>query len=174
MYTIQLLNGDVDRMRRLDDALMVRIEKDGRFRVGQHMVTISNLTGRENQEANRPYFARFGVPTLYMQAIRLVNPKPYCGQHPGPCQLNGRPKPKTRLLEWDDWVAFHNLVNAFLNQRHVKANVFTTPRETRGKFWIRKNLNPRIRYDYDEESRGGFLVPLRVWNNGTPDQFKFA
>lgn len=160
MYTIQLQNGNEGKLICLRDAILARVQKDGRFRIGSvHM----GVSGRGK------------LPTLYFQRIRLVNRKPYCGNHPGECFVNPylgpQKKPNATYLEWDDWVAFHNLINGLLNQRHVSADVWTLPQDVSGKFWIRKGLIARRKYDYqDDWSRGGFQ-PIRVWNTGTPDQF---
>lgn len=116
-------------------------------------------------------------PTLiYVKPIRLKEAKPYCGQHPGECQLGATRK--ARYLEWEDWVEFNNLVNNVLDGGSVKADVFSKPPERLDKgtkFWIRRGSQGRKRYDWEQsfESRGGGLLtrPVRVWNHGTEDQF---
>lgn len=176
MYTIQLLNGDENRLTDLREALLKRIAKDGRFRVGVVGHSISNVGRREAREHNIPHDKRCNVPTLYLQRIRLVKKKPYCGNHPGECVVNPfvgpRKKPNATYLEWDDWVAFHNLVNGLLNQRHVRALIWTLPQDVKGKMWIRKGLQARRRWDYEDDYSRNTVVPIRIWNQGTPDQFE--
>jgi hypothetical protein len=168
MYTIQVLSShDIDRVRRhLED----KVAKDGRFRIGTLSQGVSALTRKERREA---VVEMWEVPTLYLQRIRLKEAKPYCGNHPGPCVLTGQKKPTSTLMEWDDWVAFHTLVNKVLDQLHVKANVWTLPYDVKGKMWIRKGTHARVRWDYTEEYDGR-IQPLRHWNVGTPDQFQEA
>ncbi len=72
--------------------------------------------------------------------------------------------------KWDDWVEFNNVINDVLDKWEVDADVWSTPQETRGKMWIRKGTRRRIRYDWHERSTG-WGQPLRIWNNGTDDQF---
>lgn len=102
-----------------------------------------------------------------LQKVRLIEAKPYCGQHPGECVVGG-PKKKTKYLEWDDWVAFHSIVNDAL--KGITADVWSLPLDTRGKMWIRKGLRRRVKFDYDE-TVNGYGRPVRIWNEGTDDQF---
>jgi hypothetical protein len=160
VYTIQILQegfSGIAKREQITTALLARVEKDGRFRIGAtHMGVVK------------------GFPTLFLERVRLTNKKSYCGNHPGPCEVNPfRPQEKKKItsyLEWNDWVAFHNLVNGVLNQRHTNANVWTLPQDVSGKFWIRKGRQARVRYDYDEEMSSYGRV-VRVWNVGTIDQF---
>lgn len=105
---------------------------------------------------------------IVVRPVRLREAKPYCGQHPGPCEVSivPRPKKKTTYLEWDDWVEFHNLINDLLDKYHVTADVWSTPFDARGKFWIRKGDARRVLWDWHENEMG-----QRVWNPGTSDQF---
>jgi hypothetical protein len=173
MYTIQLLDADSARLANLRDALLARIAKDGRFRVGEVITSTSNLTRRERYEAKVPGWQ---VPTLYLGKIALTKKKAYCGNHPGPCVINPfrgpEKKPISSRMEWDDWVAFHALVNGLFNQRHVKANIWTLPRDVKGKMWIRKGLLARRQWDYEDDWSRGTVVPIRIWNQGTTDQFE--
>lgn len=106
--------------------------------------------------------------------VRLVKAKEYCGNHPGPCDAFGaRRKMKARYLEWDDWVVFHNVVNDVLDHLLVDADVWSRPQDARGKFFMRRGHVRRLHYDYHEKpSRLAPGRTVRVWNLGTPDQFK--
>lgn len=112
--------------------------------------------------------------------VRLTESKPYCGQHPGECFISpifGAPKkPKCKFLEWEDWVAFHALVNDVLDAHHVDADATTSPREPMDKgsrFYVRRGTQRRQQYDWKESwPMGRMAAPLRVWNHGTPDQFR--
>lgn len=173
MYTIQFLDDTTDStfaQRRFQQTLQETILQDGRFRVGAQHWGTSTLTRKERAQAGVEVWK---VMTLYLQRIRLTTPKPYCGNHPGPCVVGFLPrkKPTASYLEWDDWVAFHTLVNQVCDNLQVSANIWTLPPDAKGKMWIRKGTQARQRWDYqDDWSRGG-LQPLRVWNTGTPDQF---
>jgi hypothetical protein len=173
MYTIQLLNGDIHRLERLREALITRIQNDGRFSVSYMTIGFSTVPRRERREAGLTREQAWQIPTLFLRNIRLTKPKPYCGNHPGPCEIPDRPKPNARLLEWDDWVAFHKLVNGLFNQRKVRANIWTLPHDVSGKMWIRKGLLARVKWDWTEESSPRFNGRnIRIWNQGTPDQFE--
>ncbi len=78
---------------------------------------------------------------------------------------------KATYLEWEDWVKFHAFVNRVLNRFHCNANVFTTPHDVKGKMWVRKGLKARKRYDWTDEFNSRFNRTIRVWNQGTEDQF---
>lgn len=157
MYTIQVLRWGVGKRDQVKAALLAAVAKDGRFRI----------LGTSEGEVQ-------ALPTLYLHRVRLADKKPYCGNHPGPCEINPfRPQEKkknTVYLEWDDWVAFHGLVNKVLNKLRCHADVWTLPQDARGRFWIRKDLSPRVKFDYTEEYVGG--RPLRIWNTGDSSQFQ--
>jgi hypothetical protein len=110
---------------------------------------------------------------IEVTAVRLKRAKPYCGQHPGPCQLGG-PRRSGTWLEWDDWVEFNGLVNDVLDKHSVSALVFSLPQEAldKGKqMVVRRGLKRRHKYDWHEgvwRGRSG----IRIWNHGTPDQFE--
>jgi hypothetical protein len=106
---------------------------------------------------------------IELRRVRLLTPKPYCGNHPGECAVGG-PKKTMSYLEWDDWVRFHAVVNDVLDSLGADADVWSTPQDVKGQMWIRKGTSRRVRYDW-EESFNRFGLPLRVWNQGTPDQF---
>lgn len=162
MYTISVLKGGLAKRDKLALTLQAAIAKDGRFRVGDF--SVGNLHSR-NEDS----------PAIYLQRIRLTHKKEYCGNHPGNCIINpfrGAEKKKiTSYLEWDDWVAFHSIVNRVCNRLRVDANIWTLPQDVQGKMWIRKGTQARVRYDYTE-TFNNFGLPIRHWNTGTPDQFQ--
>jgi hypothetical protein len=179
-YTILLTNSHRDgssflSVGNLYHRLVACTEKDGRFMIppdphgrggrGQGTCIEEKYNGLPR---NSP-LPRFQIE---MRGIRLAEAKPYCGNHPGECVVplfgGPRKKPKARWLEWDDWVAFHALVNAFLDQEKVEADVWTKPQDAKGKFWIRRNNKPRTRFDWTE-TRNAYGQPLRVWNLGDKD-----
>lgn len=174
MYTIQVLQGGYDKAQALGRALQARITKDGRFRVNRIEYGGSPTTREDRKQLGKVYT----LPAILLQGIYLTHKKPYCGSHPGECLVNpftGRAphKPNASYLEWDDWVAFHALVNGVLSQRHARANVWTVPRERMDKgrrMWIRRGLQPRRRWEWDEHFEG--MVRTQVWNHGTEDQFE--
>jgi hypothetical protein len=159
MYTIQILGKPrTYTVEVIASLLQDKITQDGRFRVSDWKI------GQVEEK-----------PTLFLKRIRLVTSKPYCGNHPGECQVNpfrGQEKKKvTCYLEWDDWVAFHTLVNRLLSSKRVRANIWTLPPDVKGKMWIRKDRLPRLHWDYNElPDRSGRII--RHWNTGTPDQFQ--
>jgi hypothetical protein len=123
--------------------------------------------------------------SLELRRVRKIAPSTYCGQHPGPCLVSPfgeRPKQKNKLLEWDDWVRFHGIVNRVLDEMGASADVWTRPQEaipmpgtgSRSRFWIRRGTLARIHYDWEDDYRPGRLLPTRLWNMGTPDQFRTA
>jgi hypothetical protein len=174
MYTIQCLDAPGTFVERaLQQTLNDTMTQDGRFRVISQRWGHSTMTRKERKEAGTEAWE---YNTLYLQKIRLTSAKPYCGNHPGPCLIGPggpRHKPNTVFLEWDDWVQFHNLINGVCDQLQLRANIWTRPRDAHGKFWIRKDLTARVKWDYTEEGRGKppYVSIIRVWNTGTPDQF---
>jgi len=165
MYTIKFLGGQrYTKQFKVWEYLQARMEKEGRFKA---TLTRSNMWSGGIQ-----------YPTIEIKPVRLVKAKPYCGNHPGSCPVSDKPKPKSRHLEWDDWVKFHNLVNRVLNRFHADADVWSNPQDVRGKMWIRKGKKARVKWDWTETylpNPFGFpqelVRPIRVWNTGTPDQF---
>lgn len=155
-YTIRVLDKEVGTFTQevIHDALLLAIREDGRF-------DVSSL--RMGYQA--------GYWTIWLSKIRLNASKPYCGNHPGPCDVaNAGRKMRAKYLEWDDWVAFHGLVNGVLDAIAVSADVWTLPQDVQGKFYIRRGLQARKVFDY-EEGYNSYGRPVRVWNKGTPDQF---
>lgn len=175
MYTIQfLLGGEVKRAKVLN-YLQQRLAKDGRFRC---TLTPSEVaTTKSDRQSvfgpNRPWLNSQPkmVPAILVSRVRLIKAKPYCGNHPGECQVSSRPKPVSTYLEWDDWVKFHSLVNKVLNRFQANANVWSLPPDVKGKMWIRKNTQGRQRYDWTERVDNYGRV-VRDWNPGTEDQFR--
>lgn len=171
MYNIQMLSSTKKNFspELFKDALLAAISKDGRFRVLGSSLTATRLTRKERVEAQTEVYV---APTLLLKRIRLTTAKPYCGNHPGECAITGDKKRNTTYLEWEDWVAFHGLVNKVCDKFKLSANIWTLPPDVRGKMWIRKGLLPRLRYDHtDDWSRGNVRGPLRVWNAGDASQF---
>jgi len=144
-------------------ALQRAIERDGRFTATIPLVSFARRT------RHLPQGWQFNV-----ERVRL----PYCGAHPGPCAVPfGGPRKMAshKYLEWDDWVAFHALVNDVLDRLEVTVDAWTNPREllsTGSKMWIRRDNQRRVRFDWTEQYRGGISRPFQVWNAGTPDQFR--
>jgi hypothetical protein len=156
-YTIQILKGGTEKRDRILAYLQERLVKEGTFR--------ATLT---------PIHDNKGNPCIVVKPVRLLKKKPYCGNHPGECVVNpffgARKKPNVTFLEWDDWVKFHGVVNRVLNRFHTHANVWSNPQDVRGKMWIRKDLKPRIKYEWTEDYNS-IGLPIRTWNQGTEDQF---
>lgn len=138
-------------------ALKDRLVKDGKFR--------AILT---------PTYDSKNRACIKIKPVRLVNKKPYCGNHPGECVVNPftgpTKKPNATYLEWNDWVAFHKVVNTVLNKYKVNADVWSTPYDVRGKMHIRKGRVARKRYDYSEKINQ-YGMPVREWNQGDESQF---
>lgn len=113
--------------------------------------------------------------TCSVEGIRLLKPKPYCGNHPGPCDVgagivNPLKKKRAMYLEWVDWVTVHRHINDLLDKVAAAmpdtfADVFTLPQEVDGRLWIRRKGVRRHRYDYLEH-RGVFGRPQRAWIRG--------
>jgi hypothetical protein len=159
MYTIKLLRGGLDKRDQVIKALTERLEKS-RF--------TATLTPSTTRDRAGEY------PAILVKPVRLRQAKPYCGQHAGECQINPftgpRRKPNAKYLEFEDWVAFHGVVNAVLNRLRVHADVWSDPLETRGRMWIRKDTKARVRYDYDTDY-DMYGRAVHTWNLGTDDQF---
>jgi hypothetical protein len=153
-YTIQFHSAYTDeKVSIIVNHLKARIEKDGRFR--------AELTiGRTSK----------GFSCAWLRKVRLTKKKAYCGNHPGECPISSKPKPVSSLLEWEDWVKFHSIVNKALNRYRTHADVWTLPYDVKGKMWIRKGTKARIQYSWNERiDNYGRIV--RDWNQGTEDQF---
>jgi len=164
-YTIKI-HGDVSSDY-VSLALGERIKADGRFSCSFEGVGQSFYKGSK-EGSRKPGFG------FVIRRVRLSSKKPYCGNHPGNCLVHpifGATKKKNMtLLEWDDWVAFHGIVNDVLDELELDADVWSKPLDVKGIMWIRKGHKRRIRYDYDEKDVGSW-APLREWNRGTQDQF---
>jgi hypothetical protein len=142
------------------DRIVKLVNEDGRFAIHQPgPVDVYGFGSREGSRKNGYGFT--------LMRVRLTEPKPYCGQHPGECAVGTKKKNMT-YLEWDDWVAFHALVNRAL--LGIDADVWSMPLDIKGYMWLRKGRRVRVRYDYDEKfNTMGRAV--RTWNPGTDDQF---
>ncbi len=160
-YTIRLKDPtDNEQVAR---AIRAAVDASERF-------TASVAVGGGSVSDNRP-------DDVTIRRVRLRATKSYCGQHPGECFVSPifgpREKRRGRWLEWDDWVAFHALVNDVLDRLRVDADAWTVPAETldRGeRMYVRRGLRRRVQFDWTE-SGARLGPPLRVWNHGTDDQF---
>lgn len=168
-YTIQFMAGGNDKRDRVLAYLRERLVKDGRFsatfEVGSERVTRSDRIDHPQLVVGNY------LPTILVRKVRLTKKKAYCGNHPGECPVSDKPKPVSSRLEWDDWVAFHAIVNKALNRFRADANVWSLPFDVRGRMWIRRGKSPRVRYDWTEQmDRYGRMI--RIWNPGSFDQFQ--
>jgi hypothetical protein len=165
-YTIKVHDSEL-ACERARVALYRRIESDGRFTAD--LVSIGGLYRGARKGSRKEGHA------FVLRTVRLTEAKPYCGQHPGECLVNPligpTKKMKAKYLEWDDWVQLHALVNDVLDELDIDADVWSEPNDVKGKMWIRKGMRRRVRYDYEDDYSGGRMLPLRVWNTGTDDQF---
>lgn len=80
--------------------------------------------------------------TLSLSNIRLIVPKPYCGNHPGPCLVKQK-KRRLNFLEWNDWLDFNNQINDVLDAENIAAKVASL-----GTFIHRKGLQRRTHYSW--------------------------
>lgn len=168
-YTIAVV--DQKTAERFIARLTSRLGKNNRFKVGRIL--------SPELEALRPKaLKRGGKPRMLvrLQNILLGKSKPYCGQHPGPCPVDNRPKSKNTYLEWDDWVAFNNLVNGVLDKMKTEAEVWSNPRgeaalhgQSNKTLWIRKDGKRRVRWDWEEDWIAG--REIRRWDMGSESQF---
>lgn len=164
-YTIQFLKGGNEKRDRVLADLTTRLANDGRFLC--HFQLGEAKTTRDDRKLVGKVYS---LPCILVENVKLTEKKPYCGNHPGECPVSDKPKPKSTRLEWDDWVAFHALVNRSLNKYKADANVWSLPRDVKGRMWIRMGRMARLRYDWTE-SYDGYGRAIRYWNQGTPDQF---
>lgn len=168
-YVIQFLKGGAEKRDKVYSYLQDRIAKDGRFRCQME------LGEEKTTRADRVQIGKvYSVPCIRISKVRLTEKKPYCGNHPGECIINPflgpQKKPNATYLEWNDWVAFHALVNKTMNRFKANANIWTLPHDVKGRMWIRKGQLPRRRYEWTEHvDNYGRIV--RSWNQGTEDQF---
>jgi hypothetical protein len=177
MYTIAIF--DRNKVGEVFRVLQDDITKDGRFRVHKFQVGEQKTTREDRRQPGMNKV--WALPAIFLSgpsgfggAVRLTAPKPYCGNHPGPCVINPfftTPKRRSSTLEWDDWVQFHTLVNGVLDRLQVAANVWTNPQDAKGRMWIRKGMSARVRWDYTEEYNRYRYNPTRHWNTGDASQF---
>lgn len=171
-YTIKINSLDESICQDIKTSLEQAIKNDGRFTAQISFGGYQALGSREGSR-KRGY-------TLILKRIRLTQKKPYCGQHPGECLVNPLVGPTKKInatyLEWDDWVAFHSVVNDVLDAGNIDADVWSLPLEIKGRMWIRKGLKRRISYDYTDDYDNSWSrstgLPQRIWNEGTADQFE--
>lgn len=171
MYTIQFLKNDSSQADKVRSYLIETLSKDGRFKC-EVLSSYVKTSRSDRSDIFNKYNCKnvYSVPGSFLKKIRLNKAKPYCGNHPGECLNPFVKKPVATYLEWDDWVAFHSLVNKVLNKFKVYANVWTLPFDVKGKMWIRKGLTARKRYEFNEESNK-FGQIIRIWNPGDDSQF---
>ena len=153
-------------------AYTICVKKGGREKRDR---VLSELMARVERSMFRATLTAMGEDSIRVKPVRLKVAKPYCGNHPGECQVSPftgpTKKPNAKWLEWNDWVQFHKLINAVLNRLRVDADVWSNPADVRGKMWIRKGRFPRVRWDWTE-THTSYGRPIRTWNQGTEDQFK--
>lgn len=144
-YTVRIAKGEPARFVKVLEALA-----DGAFTFK------AEVAGKGGQD-------------VILRPVRLVKAKPYCGQHPGECVLGG-PKKNGKWLEWDDWVAFHGLVNDALDVLKFEADAWTNPPErleSGSKMFVRRNNKRRTQWDWEEtEDKRFSFRTIRVWNPG--------
>jgi hypothetical protein len=165
MYTIQVF--DSNRSGEVFHALQQAITLDGRFKTRRMWVEVLKTTREDRKTLGKVYT----LPAILIQGIRLTYKKPYCGQHAAQECPVGTRKPNMSLCEWNDWINFHNLINATLDHLQVAANVWTLPLEVKGKFWIRKGMKARVRFDADI-SYNSMGRRVEHWNLGDDTQFE--
>ena len=156
MYCITFIAGGIEKRDRVLPYLIGRINKSNRFRAEVF-----------------PFADKHNRPCIRIKTVRLTKKKSYCGNHPGECQVSpfgNRKKPVVSYLEWNDWVAFHSIVNKVLNRFRANAEVWSEPQDVKGKMWIRKGTKARLHYDWTEDCDSYGRI-IRYWNQGTPDQF---
>lgn len=165
-YTIKIHTSDEVFVGKVKLLLEKTLEKDGRFRC---RVENSGFIYKGPREGSRKEGYGFTL-----RNVRLTKKKEYCGNHPGVCVVNpylgSKKKPVASYLEWDDWVAFHSIVNDVLDKIKVDADVWSNPQDVKGKMWMRKGLARRTKYEWEERNTNHWQ-PLRIWNQGTVDQF---
>ena len=62
---------------------------------------------------------------ILLDKVRLKLPKPYCGNHCGPCIVGNNKHRKLNYLEGLDWVSFNDMINGLLDESNLSANVFS-------------------------------------------------
>jgi hypothetical protein len=148
-------------------ALHEIIAKDGRF-------TFEIEWKSYPHKGDRRFGSRQPGEGFVIRKVRLIAAKPYCGQHPGECfvtPFSKERKPRMKYLEWDDWVAFHALVNKVLDRFKACADVWSRPAEAGSDMWIRRGLRSRVRWEWEDDWTGQAFRPRQIWNPGTDDQF---
>lgn len=91
---------------------------------------------------------------VQLLTVRLRESKPYCGNHAGPCQIQGPHKPhrKSKCLEGSDWVAFNDMVNDCLDKLGMVCDVEVGG----GRFYICLRKDGKRRIDYFGPGGGEF------------------
>jgi hypothetical protein len=156
MYTIQFRADEYSKRDKILEALQARIVKDGKFK--------ATLTPVVNYGWKGTAF-----PAIRVKPVRMAKKRLYCGAHFGECPVDA-PKKNATYLEYEDWVKFHKLVNSVLNKFRTDADVWTTPTEVRGKYWIRKGTKARKLFDATV-SLDQYGRRVQNWNLGDASQF---
>lgn len=122
---------------------------------------------------------------VHLYEIRLKQAKDNCGQHPGPCILNSKPHRRRTTLEGLDWVGWNDGLNDICDKRGWSVDIWSYNIEsTEGRFFIRRGVERRVRYDCSLRNEFGGLLwvtdpnsfenwcdrsaPRSVYPSGTP------
>lgn len=153
-----------------DTASLVRRLKQESFIVGE-----VSLASKKRKPAWCPKDHEFFV--IELRGIRLMASRPYCGNHPGPCDAanpharfnKDGSKPKSKALEAADWIKVHAAVNDWLDTMSGPSLAYTEGADCDGnKMYVRRVGQRRVRWDYVEIRRPRGGLPLRMWLSGKP------
>jgi hypothetical protein len=112
---------------------------------------------------------------IELRGIRLMASRPYCGNHPGPCDAanpharfnKDGSKPKSKALEAADWIKVHTAVNDWLDTMSGPSLAYTEGADCDGnKMYVRRVGQRRVRWDYVEIHHS--IRPIRLWLSGKP------
>lgn len=116
--------------------------------------------------------------------IRLNEKKPYCGNHPEMCELQGFGNRKPRMndcLEGADWVDWNDRLNDVLDALNVSADVASsactlrrnTKRRTNyGSYWVGNFAQWEVYGEHsDYADYCGQVAPASVYPFGTPGEY---
>lgn len=169
---VHAIVGYTNQLSNAVGALMASVQRavtDAGFKVGDYGYTGSTNGRGPKEGSGKPGYV------VDLRKIRLAKAKPFCGAHPGPCVVGGTYtkaglKRASNCLEWEDWIAFHEVVNDVLDRYHVDADITTAGADVdRGRLlFCRRGLKRRVRYDWTEDARDARKRPI---NYGTEDQF---
>lgn len=94
------------------------------------------------------------ITKIALSGIRLRQKKDYCGNHAGPCLVQGGRHAHTRFLEGLDWVSFNDMVNDVLDVLNVDGDIRSGGWGFHGTV-VRKDGRRRVVY-FDGELPGVF------------------